>query len=104
MEGSLSCVWKDKWVLGEESVLLPTKKRNAGVNEGEMAGGEGSGRREWMRNSMKYSEKGVMRCMSRWITGVMGGTRCVFPRPRQSSEENSFIGCQNRKGHLRGKE
>lgn len=43
MEGSMSCVWKDKWVLGEESVLLPTKKRNAEVKERWLEGREVGG-------------------------------------------------------------
>lgn len=42
MEESMSCVWKDKWVLGEESVL-PTKKRNAEVKERWLEGREVGG-------------------------------------------------------------
>lgn len=49
---------------------------------------------------MNYSEKGAVMCRREWITGVAGGTGCVFFFPRrQSREENAFNGCQNQKGH-----
>lgn len=31
-----------------------------------------------MRKSMKYFEKGVIRCSIRWILGVMGRLGCIF--------------------------
>lgn len=35
---------------------------------------EVGGRQEWMRKSIKHSEKGIIR----WITGAMGEIGCIF--------------------------
>lgn len=71
--GGLSWIWKGKRVLAEKGIPIFVKtKQNAGAEEtGEVGGGQ-----EWMRKSIKYSEKGIIR----WITGAMGERGRIFSK------------------------
>lgn len=53
---------------------------------------------------MNYSEKGAVMCRREWITGVAGGTGCVFFSPKTESGRERIQWLSEPEGTLRDKE